>query len=567
MRGLSDRHRHMLEVESGIAPHVIAARGYYTETRPAALAALGFGDYQGRPGLVMPQWTTAGVQVGYVLRPDNPRRDPKTGKAIKYETPQGIRPRLDVPPTVAAVLRDPTIPLDFTEGSKKADAAVSHGRFCISLNGVYGFLGGKMGGHVVIPDFDDIVLVGRRCRIIYDSDVARKPSVRDALGRLVALLERRGAIVEVVYLPEGDDGAKVGLDDFYVARGTNADIDALARPWAAELPLGTPDPDDPVEVVARLQRERDEARRALSMLIQVGLNPHLKATAKVVYFATFGLVQQKRDRGEAEPDGTVHLSAAEIADDWRPDPEKGEHVEPFNKDGSRPRMARDQVRPILKEAVDRGLLPASPRPTVRRRADGSTFKDTSWAITLPAALDVFLAPAAGWCPQEITPRKPRRLPCPHCNEVHAIVRKDYCQGCGALRHEVVIEPPTETAPDPAPSSHLRKIIGQGNMLSTRTAPPPPPRSLVRKTIGGAPVSPPPRSGAWGEAPASDLTPARIPLAAADHAADRDQRHRTHTDLAAYLEPIARTHGRVPVPKPGPELRPVATDDGYEDGAL
>ncbi|MDP9356464.1 MAG: DUF3854 domain-containing protein [Chloroflexota bacterium] len=483
MATLSAKHRHMLEVESGIAPEVIAARGYYTEMSPAALAALGFAPYQCRPGMVIPQWTTAGVQVGHVLRPDNPRHDPKNGRAIKYETPEGSRPRLDVPPSVAGVLRDPTIPIDFTEGSKKADAAVSLGRFCISLNGVYGFLTGKL----VIPDFDDIALAGRRCRIIYDSDVCRKPSVRDALDRLAALLERRGAIVDVVYLPEGADGAKVGLDDFKVADGTSEELDALARPWQPNALPFVPDPDDPTEVIARLQRERDDAKRAISTLIQVGLNPHLKAAEKVAYFATFGLVQQKRDRGDVEPDGTVHLSAAEIADDWRPDPEKGEHVEPFNKDGSRPRMARDKVRPLLKEAVDRGLLPASPRPSVRRRADGSTFKDTGWAIAPPTEASALLAPAAGWCPEEIKPRKPRRLPCPHCNEVHAIVRKDYCQGCGSLRNEAIIEPPAEneTTRESESSTHLRKIIGQGDMPVVNASPPAPPRSLVRQTFGGA----------------------------------------------------------------------------------
>ncbi len=67
---LSAHHRQMLEVASGIAPEVIEVRGYYTEMSPAALAALGFADYQCRPGLVIPQWTTASVQVGYVRRPD-----------------------------------------------------------------------------------------------------------------------------------------------------------------------------------------------------------------------------------------------------------------------------------------------------------------------------------------------------------------------------------------------------------------------------------------------------------------------------------------------------------------
>ncbi len=476
MRTLSAKHQHMLEVESGIAPEVIAARGYYTETSPAALADLGLKRYQCLPGLVIPQWTTAGVQVGYVLRPDNPRRDPKTGKEIKYESIAGSRNRLDVPPGIAALLSNPTIPLDFTEGSKKADAGVSLGRLCLSLNGVYGFSSGKAGGHVVIHDFDDIALVGRLCRIIYDSDVCRKPSVRDALDRLVALLERRGAIVEVVYLPEGADGAKVGLDDFKAAGGTSAELDALARPWSAEPPPGAPDPNDPAEKLARVQRENEEMRRTISSMFQVAVNPNLKPAEKVVILATVGLVQQKRDRGEVEPDGSVLLSPAEIADDWRTDPKKGEHVAPFNpKDGSRPRMARDKVRPILKTlAEERGLLPAVPRPTVRRR-DGASFQDTDWAIVPPASIDKFLAPAATWCPDEITPRKPRRqLACPHCDEVHPVVRTDTCLGCGAIREEKVIDPPDKAAAEPvaAPDADLRKIIG-GEETTTESAPPAP----------------------------------------------------------------------------------------------
>ncbi len=197
MATLSAKHRHMLEVESGIAPEVIAARGYFTETRPAALATLGFAAYQCRPGLVLPECTTAGIQRGHKLRPDNPRLD-ASGKIVKYENPAGARHQIDVPPGVVPLLANPRITLYITEGARKADAAWSHGLACVSLGGVWAFLRDKR----VIPDFDDIALNGRLVRIAFDSDVMRKASVREALDRLAAALDRRGAIVEAIYFPE-----------------------------------------------------------------------------------------------------------------------------------------------------------------------------------------------------------------------------------------------------------------------------------------------------------------------------------------------------------------------------
>jgi hypothetical protein len=124
-------------------------------------------------------------------------------------------------------LRDPSVTLYFTEGSKKADAAWTHGLVCVSLPGVWMFLHETL----VCPDLDEIPLKGRLVRVVLDSDVTRKASVAEALMRFCAALHRRGATVDIIYLPEGENGAKVGLDDYFVAGGTVADVDALAVPW------------------------------------------------------------------------------------------------------------------------------------------------------------------------------------------------------------------------------------------------------------------------------------------------------------------------------------------------
>ncbi len=501
MRTLSAKHRHMLEVERGIAPEVIAARGYYTETDPAALAALGFADFQCRAGLVIPEWTTARVQRGHKLRPDHPRAeiktDPATGKKtpkpIKYENPAGARHQIDVPPGVETVLRDPSIPLYITEGSPKADAAWCRGLACVSLGGVWAFLRDRL----VIPDLDDIDLRGRLVRIAFDSDVMRKASVREALDRLSAALDRRGATVEAVYLPDGPNGEKVGIDDFFAAGGTVAELETLTRPWSAEPPPMAPDPDDPVEKAARYRRERDEARRVIGTMFQVIVNPNLKATEKVAYIAAFGLVQQKRERGEVGPDGAVRFSAAEVSHDYRPKPEPGGHIAPVNQDGSRPRMSRDQVLPIMRAASVRNILPAHSYKVTKHR-NGVTFEDTEWAIVPPASLDALLAPAAGWGPNEPKVRKVRESrACPHCNEVHAIVRKDYCQGCGSMIKTQVIEQAEAADKPEAPPPNDRRKISSGEQTSRVSASPaPPPRSFVGKISSGDSASLPVKPVGW-----------------------------------------------------------------------
>ena len=210
---------------SGIDPDVIAARGYRSVTAEEA-AELGFAPSQCRDGLAIPQWTLAGVQVGWLLKPDNPRVDER-GKTLKYEAPAGSTPHLDIHPEARHLLRDPSVTLYFTEGNKKADAAWSRSLPCVSLPGVWQFVHGKL----VVPDLDEISLKNRLVRVAYDSDVTRKQSVAEALFRLCEALRRRGARVEVVYLPEGPEGAKVGLDDWFVAGGTVEALEDLAVPW------------------------------------------------------------------------------------------------------------------------------------------------------------------------------------------------------------------------------------------------------------------------------------------------------------------------------------------------
>ena len=122
---------------------------------------------------------------------------------------------IDCPPSVQLHLEDVDRPLVITEGPIKADSAVSHGLVCIALLGVWSWKGTR--GKVALPDWDSIALYGREVYVCFDSDVMTKPQVQQALVRLGAFLTRRGAEVAYVYLPESENGSKIGLDDWLAA--------------------------------------------------------------------------------------------------------------------------------------------------------------------------------------------------------------------------------------------------------------------------------------------------------------------------------------------------------------
>lgn len=228
--GLLPQHAALLKA-SKISPEVAAARGYRSLTIKADLSRLGFGDRQQIvPTLLVPVFGVSGQIATYQHRPDESRI--VDGKPLKYETPARSRMAIDVPRSAFKWIRDPSRPLFVTEGARKADAAVSAGLCSIAVLGVWNWRGtNEWGGKTALPDWESIALqdgygAGREVYIVFDSDVMTKRPVYLALVRLKAFLESRGAIVRVIYLPAGEGGAKVGLDDFLAAdrsepRGSN----------------------------------------------------------------------------------------------------------------------------------------------------------------------------------------------------------------------------------------------------------------------------------------------------------------------------------------------------------
>jgi hypothetical protein len=217
---------------SAIAAEVAAARGYRSVTEKKVLARCGFSAVQQRvPALLIPVWDVCGEVALYQARPDDPRV--KDGKTIKYETRRGAQMVVDVPPRVRSQLGDPRTPLLVTEGVRKADSAVSVGLCCVALLGVWNWRGtNEHGGQSALADWEQVALKGRTVYVVFDSDATTNPGVYEALARLKGFLERRGAAVQVVYLPCGPEGGKVGLDDFLAA---GHEVEELLSLASAEL--------------------------------------------------------------------------------------------------------------------------------------------------------------------------------------------------------------------------------------------------------------------------------------------------------------------------------------------
>ncbi|MBA4376288.1 MAG: hypothetical protein C0401_08980 [Anaerolinea sp.] len=249
---LSENHLKMLSIESGISDQMIQERGYRTITSEGDLVQFGFSPAQRRvPGLLIPLHTTDGKISLHVYRPDNPRTYEERSKreadglrpvkVMKYEIPKGAGVRVDCPPACLKTLQNPTIPLFITEGQKKADSLTSHGACVIDLLGVWNFKGrNEFGGTTILADFDFIAWENRLVRIVFDSDVMYKPSVRLALERLTEILHRKGATVSAIYLPNHQSGVKWGVDD-WLADGHNLqDLEVLT-----EQPRPVPQPAQP----------------------------------------------------------------------------------------------------------------------------------------------------------------------------------------------------------------------------------------------------------------------------------------------------------------------------------
>jgi Protein of unknown function (DUF3631)/Domain of unknown function (DUF3854) len=261
---LFDHHAEYLSARA-VSPEVARERGYVSADQKTQLGRLGFGSTQRRvPGLVIPIHDVLGEVSGWQLRPDHPRQ--VDGRVVKFEAQRGSSLKLDVPPRTRPHLGNPEVPLYVTEGSVKADAAVSAGLPCVALHGVYGWKAkNEFGGTTVLAELEYLHLKHRRVFLTFDSDILLKPQVHDALSKFHGVLVHRGADVGVVILPPDGQGTKCGVDDYFARGGTVDDLvtrhvqKGLPRPPTIEVEADEEPPilDETMTLAGLLQATRD----------------------------------------------------------------------------------------------------------------------------------------------------------------------------------------------------------------------------------------------------------------------------------------------------------------------
>jgi putative DNA primase/helicase len=159
------------------------------------------------------------------------------------------------------VMNHPELPLDITEGAKKAGCLLSHSEAGISVSGVWnGQQKGKL--HPALLPF---IVPGRIVKLVFDSDLTTKPSVEAALIQFGRLCKAQKAEVSIV---QWDLKLGKGIDDLIVNQGEEKYQEIMSnavsyREWLQSLevqvtpnePPKTQKPPSP-DVLARSLREK-----------------------------------------------------------------------------------------------------------------------------------------------------------------------------------------------------------------------------------------------------------------------------------------------------------------------
>ena len=182
------------------------------------------------PALVLPYYDEYGRALDFCrVRYFNP---PLGGgvkkKPIRYQQPIGTAPEIYLPKIEgldwAHVMQDPTIPIAITEGEVKSlSASINSGVPFIGLGGVFQWADNKL----PIKMLERFTFERREVFIVFDSDIDTNPQVQLAESRLASYLLKRRAKVKRARLPAGQDGDKMGADDFIAAYGAQAFTIAL----------------------------------------------------------------------------------------------------------------------------------------------------------------------------------------------------------------------------------------------------------------------------------------------------------------------------------------------------
>ena len=125
-------------------------------------------------------------------------------------------------PVLAEVLADASVDLHLCEGETRALALGAHGKFAVSISGMWSFRTRTADGlSINLPDFDLINLKNRKVVVCFDHDATAPDAPvqkRLALASVCAMLESKGARASFVELPDLG-GGKTGMDDVVAKKG------------------------------------------------------------------------------------------------------------------------------------------------------------------------------------------------------------------------------------------------------------------------------------------------------------------------------------------------------------
>lgn len=178
-----------------------------------------------RAALVLPYFDENGQPIDFerVRYFEPPLGGGLKKKAIRYQQPIGTAPEIYLPKVNgldwAQVMQDVTVPIAITEGEVKSlSATINSGVPFIGLGGVFMWADNKL----PIKMFERFNFERREVFIVFDSDIDTNAQVQLAEARLSSYLTKRRAKVKRVRLPTGEDGQKMGADDFIAARGAES---------------------------------------------------------------------------------------------------------------------------------------------------------------------------------------------------------------------------------------------------------------------------------------------------------------------------------------------------------
>lgn len=201
---------------SGLTPETIKAHGIHS-ARPSDIPKLiGWAPTDLQSALVFPY----PGQPEFCRIKCFPSLTNGNGHTRRYLQKKGTSVRLYIPKLAASVLKDPGVPLYWTEGEKKALRADQAGIPCIALGGLWNWIEENS----AIEALDEIAHVNRAERFYPDQDIWARPDLLKAVYAFAREIEARGGILQIGVLPATPGEQK--LDEF-LQRHSRGDLEAL----------------------------------------------------------------------------------------------------------------------------------------------------------------------------------------------------------------------------------------------------------------------------------------------------------------------------------------------------